>query len=455
MVNKGSIRMRVTHLCSIGIATALASAPAAAQMLFAQDLLQNEDAAQVTSTPEFQMREVVQEGPRKAMVQYWSAENAMALAAVIEGIGAEGLDPADYRPDLLREEIERGESRELDMRASGAFTWLVEDLRDGRTPMESRRQWFVVDPDADLLPTAQLMEDARDSGDIAGVIETLAPVHDDYAALREALATTSKEDEDTRRLILANMDRWRWLPRDLGGQYLLTNVPEYQLRLMVNGQIIRTYRTIVGAPGRTATPQLAETVEGVVFNPTWTVPQSIVVGEGLGNRVLNNPTWARNNGYRATRGANGYVSVVQQPGPGNSLGMMKLDMPNPHAIFLHDTPARNLFDSSNRARSHGCIRVERALELAMTVAILGGGASRDEAVGISQSGEYTRVPVERTIPVYITYFTYGVDVDGELREFADLYSRDAPVLAALDAPRVGNRSTFFADEVVPIESPGA
>ncbi len=442
--------MRMARICGMSLAAAITVSPLSAQVLFAQDPLQHEDAVPVTAAPEFEFREVVQEDPREAAVQYWSVENAMALAAVIEGIGSEGLDPADYLPDLLRAEIARGESRELDVRASEAFTWLVEDLRDGRTPMDSRRQWFVVDPDPDLLPTADLMAEVLESGDVAGIVAMLAPVHADYAALKEALATTLEEDVETRRLIRANMDRWRWLPRDLGGQYLLTNVPEYQLRLMVNGQIIRTYRTIVGAPGRTATPQLAETVEGVVFNPTWTVPQSIVRGEGLGSRVLSNPRWARANGYRATRGANGYISVVQQPGPGNSLGMMKLDMPNPHAIFLHDTPARHLFDSSNRARSHGCIRVERALELAMTVAILGGGATRDEAVAVSQSGEYTRVPVERTMPVYITYFTYGMDVDGNLREFDDLYDRDAPVLAALDAPRVGNRARESDEEVIEI-----
>lgn len=442
--------MHFAHIGSFVTAVMLASTPAAAQTLFAQDPLQNEDGAQVTSTPTFESSEVVQEDPRDALVQNWSVDNAMALAAVIDGIGAEGLNPADYRVDLLRAEIERGESSALDTRASRAFTWLVEDLRDGRTPMEARRQWFVVDPDADLLPTAQLMTEVLASGDVAGIVAALAPSHADYAALREALAATPADNGQTRRLILANMDRWRWLPRDLGGQYLLTNVPEYQLRLMVNGQIIRTYRTIVGAPGRTATPQLAETVEGVIFNPTWTVPQSIVVGEGLGRRVLNNPAWARNNGYTATRGANGYISVVQQPGPGNSLGMMKLDMPNPHAIFLHDTPARNLFNSDNRARSHGCIRVERALELAMTVAILGQGATRDEAVAISTSGDYTRVPVERTMPVYITYFTFGVDVDGNLRKYEDIYGRDAPVFAALDAPRVGNRARETDEEVIEI-----
>ncbi len=191
-------------------------------------------------------------------------------------------------------------------------------------------------------------------------------------------------------------------------------------------------------------------MSGVVFNPTWTVPQSIVKGEGLGARVLNNPTWARNNGYRATRGANGYVSVVQQPGPGNSLGMMKLDMPNPHAIFLHDTPSRHLFNTDNRALSHGCIRTERALELAMTIAILGQGATREEAVDISRSGKYTRVPVVKTMPVYITYFTMGRDIEGNLRSFSDIYSRDAPVLASFDAPRVGNRARVTSEEAVEI-----
>jgi murein L,D-transpeptidase YcbB/YkuD len=188
----------------------------------------------------------------------------------------------------------------------------------------------------------------------------------------------------------------------------------------------------------------------VIFNPTWTVPQSIVKGEGLGARVLGNPAWARAQGYKAVRGENGNVSVVRQPGATNSLGMMKLDMPNPHAFFLHDTPARNLFGNANRALSHGCIRVERALELAMTIAILGQGAGKDEAVDISRSGKYTRVPVEKTMPVYITYFTMGRDIEGGLRSFDDIYGRDAPVLAAFDAPRVGNRARVTSEEAVEI-----
>jgi murein L,D-transpeptidase YcbB/YkuD len=429
-----------------GLAATLAL-PLAAQDVEPQPVL--EDDAVPVSAPASEAL-TLPPAPRYPSVMQWPVAYARKLLTVIESIDAEGLDPADYKVAELRSVIEAGPGSELNEVASQAFTWLVEDLRDGRTPMEARKQWFVVDPDPDLLPTGRLMTEALATGDIAAALISVLPTHPDYAALRDELAATPAANRQRRLLIRANMDRWRWLQRDLGGQYLLTNVPEFQLRLTVNNNIIRTYRTIVGKPGRTATPQLAETVEGVIFNPTWTVPQSIVKGEGLGARVLGNPGWARANGYTATRGANGYVSVVQGSGPGNSLGQMKLDMPNPHAIFLHDTPARGLFARESRALSHGCVRVERALELAMTIAILGQGATRQEAVAISTSGEYTRVPVVKSMPVYITYFTMARDIDGELKTFSDIYGRDAPVLASFNAPRVGNRARVTSEEVIEI-----
>ncbi|WP_238473972.1 L,D-transpeptidase family protein [Altericroceibacterium spongiae] len=410
--------------------------------------------------------------PPKPVVQEWNREDARALLTFIEGISAEGLNPQDYQPNELRQALDgdeggvssnvdswsmfdaTGEEPQLDEVASRSFTWLVEDLRDGRTPMDDRKQWFVIDSDPDFYPTGDLMAEALEKHDVAGVLQSLNPTHPDYAVLKQALADTPESEKAKRKLIRANMDRWRWLPRDLGTQYLITNVPEYELRLTVNDQIIRTYKTVVGKPGRTATPQLAEVVEGVVFNPTWTVPQSIVKGEGLGQKVLNNPQWAAAHGYKATKGENGFINVVQQPGPGNSLGVMKLDMPNEHAIFLHDTPAKAYFNRDKRALSHGCIRTERALELGMTMAILGKGATKDEAVEISTSGEYTKVPLKKTMPVYITYFTMATDINGELNTFDDIYDRDGPVLASFDKPRERNRARVTDEEVVPIEDPG-
>lgn len=373
--------------------------------------------------------------PVEVPIMAWSRADAEALLSVISEVEAEGLYPGDYRQRSLRAAIAAGEGSELDRLASHSFAWLVEDMRDGRTPMTARVQWFAVDPDQDLNPTEKLMQQALATHDVAGVIASLAPTHPDYAALKQAYGETPPEQKARRALIRANMDRWRWLQRDLGTLYLLTNVPEFQLRLTKNNEIIKTYKTVVGKPGRTATPQLAETVEAVVFNPTWTVPQSIVRGEGLGPQLLANPARAIRENYKVTKGANGFITVVQGPGPGNALGLMKIDFPNPHAIFMHDTPSKGGFSSTVRAFSHGCVRTERAVELGMTLAIYGAGLTTDQVVANATSGKYTRVPMTRQLPVYITYFTFGRDISGELKAFTDLYGRDAPVLASFNEPR--------------------
>ncbi len=368
----------------------------------------------------------------------WTRDMAQSLLEYVVTVADEGLDPRDYRPDDLRAAMEQGPGAGLDDVAGTIFGWLVEDLRDGRAPAGARRSYHVDDPDARLYPAAALLARMQAGADARAVLASLNPVHPLYAALRDALAATAEEDGQTRDLIRANMDRWRWLPRDLGATHILVNVPEYRLRLAVDGEIVRSHRVIVGARG-TPTPQFSDLVEGVIFNPTWTVPQSIVVGEGLGRRVLNNPAWARSMGYVATRGANGYVSVVQQPGPQNALGLVKLDMPNEHSVFLHDTPARQRFEEDYRALSHGCIRVDRALEFAFALATDDGGITQEEAQGISDSGVYTRVPLLHPVPVHIAYFTYGQNAEGDMVRFADIYDRDAAALAGLSAAKPGRR----------------
>ena len=384
----------------------------------------------------------------------WTVNDAIDLLAAINTIGEEGLIPADYQPDALRAAISVGPGAALDEQASRSFVWLVEDLRDGRTPMTARVQWFAVDPDQDLNPTPTLLIRATAGHDVTGTLASLAPTYPDYAALKAALAETPKSDVARRDAIRINMDRWRWLRRDLGQIYLITNVPEFELRLTVNGRIIRTYRTIVGKPGRTATPQLAETVQAVVFNPTWTVPQSIVVGEGLGEKLAGNPASAARQGYKVTRSDDGTINVVQQPGDKNSLGRMKIDMPNPHAIYLHDTPGKALFERPVRAFSHGCVRTDRALELGMTMAIMGAGLSPEEGVALFKSQKYRRVVMNKTFPVYLTYMTVGRDINGHLTSFGDIYGRDAPVIDSFHAPRALHTAQRASDEeVIKLDNP--
>ena len=146
--------------------------------------------------------------------------------------------------------------------------------------------------------------------------------------------------------------------------------------------------------------------------------------------------------------------MVQQPGPGNSLGLMKIDMPNPHAIYLHDTPNRNLFNATVRAMSHGCVRTERAQELGMTMAMLGADMTSEVAVQHALSGKYTKVAMTKPFPVYITYFTMAQDITGKLAAFNDIYGRDAPVLASFDAPRqlkTGQRKSTEA--IIKLDNP--
>ncbi|MFA7603135.1 MAG: L,D-transpeptidase family protein [Novosphingobium sp.] len=411
-------------------------------------------APSAAASPSISLPEV-QPLPVTEPVMPWPLGDAQALLAVIEAIDGEGLFPKDYQPEALRAAIAAGEGPALDEVASKSFAWLAEDLRDGRTPMTAREQWFVVDPDQDLDPTGALMARALETHDVAGVLAGLAPSHPDYQALKAALAATPRSDARTRSLIRVNMDRWRWLRRDLGDIYLITNVPEFQLRLVKNGsEIVRTYRTVVGKPGRTATPQLAEQVTAVVFNPTWTVPQSIVVGEGLGARLLANPRQAARENYKVTRSADGRITVVQQPGPGNALGVMKIDMPNPHAIYLHDTPSKALFNQPVRAFSHGCIRTEGALVLGMTMAILGAEMPQEQLIANATSGKYTKVPMTRTFPVYITYFTMAQDITGKLATFKDIYGRDASVLASFAKARALKTTQRISDEpVVQLDNP--
>jgi murein L,D-transpeptidase YcbB/YkuD len=379
----------------------------------------------------------------------WSIGNASALLVFIQGVGTRGLSPADYGPEELQAAIKAGEGTALNDIATTAFTKLLIDLRDGRTPYSARVQWFIKDPDATNFPTDALLRQALDGHDFEAVFSSVEPTHPDYAALKAALATA--KDPTRQQIIKANMDRWRWLPRDLGTRYVYVNVPEYMVRVVGKGKNIASYRAIVGAP-KTATPQLSETAVGMIIHPTWTIPQSIIK-ESVGALIANNPGAARARGYTWT-GSGKNLSVVQKFGPGNSLGMMKMDMPNPHAIFLHDTPSKQLFERPVRALSHGCIRTDRAVEFAILMSILQADFDPHEAANLFKRGLNDRIPFTDPVQVFINYFTMASNGDGKLNSFADIYGRDAPVIASFAQPRQEKVATTPA-VIVPIEAPGA
>lgn len=372
-----------------------------------------------------QQEEKVQ-APAKIMV--WNVADANMLLEAVNSLDEFALDPADYNPVALKKAIDSGDQALLNKVASETFSAIIKDLRDGRTPMKSRVEWFVVDSDSDKYTTEGLMARALEKKNIDGIFRAVQPKHADYWSLLDAYNRTPKTDTAKRQKLAVNLDRWRWLPRDLGNRYIFVNVPEFTTELIDDGQLVARHKVVVGAT-RTPTPQMVTELRGAIFNPKWYLPQSIIA-EGIGDTIRTNPEAARAKGYTWTQKGN-TLNVIQGQGPGNALGLVKLDMPNDHAIYLHDTPAKSGFNADVRAFSHGCIRTDKALLFAGLLSVRYAGVSKDQLQAIIMSGETTPVRFKQPFPVYIMYFTAAPDDAGNVRMYNDIYGRDKPVVTAL------------------------
>jgi len=215
--------------------------------------------------------------------------------------------------------------------------------------------------------------------------------------------------------LLANMEMWRWMPRELGSDRIMVNVPEYAARLYRGGALAATNRIIVGKPN-TPTPLFSDRMEYVVVNPSWYVPQSIVKKEMMGRSL---------EGYDVVW-QNGMMHVRQPPGERNALGRLKFIFPNAYAVYMHDTPSRSLFATTRRAYSHGCMRVDQPL--AWAVAVLGPQSGWSEKRIEKMYGKSERrVDLPEPLPIYIGYFTERVDENGQLQAFEDVYGYAAEV----------------------------
>jgi L,D-transpeptidase YcbB len=260
-------------------------------------------------------------------------------------------------------------------------------------------------------------------------------------ATRRALNMSPADKIDTLRV---NLERWRWLPNGLGSRYVRVNVPEFKVRLVDDGETAFEERIVVGKP-RHATPMFSDTMELVVFNPYWNVPFSIMKKEIV-------PVARRDPSYLTRRNINvvwrggrtvdpyrvdwqevdlGKVRLRQSPGRGNALGEVKFLFPNKHAVYLHDTPSKHLFNRSRRAYSHGCMRVRNPRKFAEAIMGVEGWSQQGIARTIA-SGRNRAIRLKQELPVHITYFTAAMSEDGGLRFFADIYQHDDKVLQALE-----------------------
>jgi murein L,D-transpeptidase YcbB/YkuD len=227
--------------------------------------------------------------------------------------------------------------------------------------------------------------------------------------------------------LIANMERWRWLPANLGERHIFVNIPEFRLRLFEGGDMVHQTRVVVGKT-ESQTPIFSDQMEYVIVNPSWTVPPSIMKKEFL-PALARDPSYAARLGYEVIR-RNGQISVRQPPGERNALGYVKFIFPNDHSVYLHDTPSRSLFGAERRAFSHGCVRVDQPFRLAEEVLRGQGTWSEERLKGLVGKGErYIRL--QEKLPVHLSYFTLAVDEHGQLKRFEDIYGHHAKVRAAL------------------------
>ncbi|WP_395622247.1 L,D-transpeptidase family protein [Sphingomonas daechungensis] len=371
----------------------------------------------------------------------WTPLDANQLLMAIMTSAKEGLDPRDYDTAGLITAMSAGDPMLLSAAATERFNALSNDLALGRVKRADRQNWFVPDPDLDAAKQDTLLRAALAQHRVGEALTGLLPTHPQYAALRHALEVTPKGETDKINRIRLNMDRWRWLPRDLGERYIIVNVPAYTAALVENGQTVSRHRAVAGAI-KTQTPQLMAVATGVILNPWWEVPPSIT------KEVAGKP------GYVSLKGPDGKILRWRQPpGPRNALGQIKFVMYNPHNIYLHDTTAKTLFDAKSRAYSHGCIRTEHILLLAEK--LLGEGTYAPAADGTVPAA-WTPERIKETVasqktvqanfpkplPVYIVYMSSAALQDGSIKDYADIYKKDGKVIAALNnAPKTPQAKT--------------
>lgn len=365
----------------------------------------------------------------------WDESDLNELRAATALLSSNGLSLQDYDFAGLDAAIAEGDAVKSDNVAGALFSKIAIDLRSGVTPVEKRIRWRVLDDVIGQAEIAIAAQSAAAANAVAATLSSFEPDHAEYRALKDALQKAAG-DENLQAVIKVNMERWRWMPGALGADYILVNAPAYEAIIVRNGELAARRRVIVGAK-KTPTWQFSALVTGVAFNPTWFVPPSIVA-ENVGALMKKKPREAARLGYYSAVDG----GVRQKPGPKNALGEMKLIMPNPYGIFLHDTPARDLFERENRALSHGCIRVDDAL--AFAAAILGPQWNEETLKGIVATNDTTAIELETPLPVYVGYFTASAAKDAGVTLHPDIYGLDRAILAERGVKAVASPT---ADEV--------
>ncbi len=383
---------------------------------------------------------------------------AEAALELIRQAPHHGLAAADYVEEELTRLVDAEEDVEkalkadpqalarFDVRLTTALFALGRDVALGRSkPGAVSANWKArrIAPDFVALLAAAVAA----GGTLDAWLDQVRPVHPEYAALQNTLRNIGERqrvqgtsDPRVGRIAL-NMERWRWMPDDLGSRHILVNVPAFYMAARESGMPVLEMKVIVGTP-ENATPIFSDQMETVVFSPYWNVPDSIAEGETAPS-AARDPNFLRRQNIEILRRTKAGTESVdpasvdwddpeaikelafrQKPGASNALGHVKFLFPNTFDVYLHDTPADNLFFRSGRALSHGCIRLERPEELARYMLRDRQEWDDHKIKEAMYAGEEKHVALKEKVPVHIVYFTAWPKGDGDVELFDDIYGYD-------------------------------
>ncbi len=380
-----------------------------------------------------------------------------------------GLEASAFELPAAPRTGEPADIAAAELELSLAVLKYAKHARGGR--MDPRQLSNNIDREPPLLPPSEVLAGVVAASAADEYLRGLHPQHPQFERLRQAWldlkngklpvedadeGATSKRgakkkgqqagaSESKMRKLLVNMEQWRWMPEDLGQFYVWANVPEFTLRVMKDGKAVHTERLVVGKAD-TQTPIFSDEMETIVFHPFWGVPNSIKVKEILPGLVRGNNVLARNDLRIQYRGRDIDPSsvdwrrtdirnfhVYQPPSGRNVLGVVKFLFPNKHAVYMHDTPTKNLFSASQRTFSHGCMRVRDPLKFAEVLLAHDKGWNEGRVASLVKNGpRNNHVNIESKIPVHITYFTAWVDDDGKVKTWPDVYGHEKRIQMGLE-----------------------
>ncbi len=363
------------------------------------------------------------------------------------------VDLASYEPPNPQYAKLKAELAKLRASADDASRIVVPDgallkpgQSDDRTPLlRARLNVPLAAPDAEAKVYDAALVDAVKAFQDDNGLST-----DGVVGPQTLQVMNGRSREEDIASIIANLERWRWMPRDLGAFHIIVNVPEFMVRVVEDGVLVHETRVIVGKPTN-PTPIFSNAMSFLIVNPYWNVPASIISKEML-PEIRNDPYgYFARQGYEVFVRVNGrmrqvdprwvdwywinprLVQIRQIPGDFNALGRIKFMFPNQHSVYLHDTPAKSLFKRDRRAFSHGCVRVQNPLDFADALLAVAAPKWNSKRLAKLFGGPETRVNLDTPIPVHLAYFTAWVEPDGTLRNFEDIYGYDGAIAAYLGA----------------------